>query len=113
MARKAVRAAFAATAAVAGAALLVIAVVAVVLPPTELKAVRSDAEDAQARLEPVKRISIFDQWTAPNKPAQEDFKTSNPSYAYVKPYVTTGRKYDAHVNQLMGAQCNSKCQARP
>jgi hypothetical protein len=81
--------------------------------PAELKATAQDADDAQARLEPVKRISIFDQWTAPNKPAQEDFETENPSYAYVKPYVTTGRKYDVHTNILLTAQCTSKCQPRP
>jgi len=103
---------------VAAAGLAVVAIAAIVTAragtaATALKATAQDDADARARLEPVKRVSIFDQWSAPNKPAQEDFATSNPSYAYVKPYVTTGRKYDAHVNQLMGAQCNSKCQPRP
>lgn len=102
-------------------ALLAVAVAAVLLVswqvvqqvPVELKATDQDGVDAEARLEPVKRISIFDQWTAPNKPAQEDFETENPSYAYVKPYVTTGRKFDQHTNILLTAQCTSKCQPRP
>ena len=80
--------------------------------PSALKETRQDAHDAQQRLEPVKRISIFDQWSAPDKPAQEDFETSNPSYAYVKPYVTVGHKFDATVNEQMALTCSSKCKAR-
>ena len=107
-------AAAAATAAVASIALAALAVASLqVARPASLMATDQDAADATARLEPVRRVSVFDQWTAPNKPAQEDFKTENPSYAYVKPYVTTGRKFDAAVNQRMGAQCASKCEPRP
>ena len=72
-----------------------------------------DAADAAARLSPVERVSIFDQWTAPNKTAEEDFATSNPSFAYVAPYVTGGRRYDAETNALMAAQCRAKCAPRP
>jgi len=102
----------AAAAAAASFVLVSLAVVSVSLPAV-LKGTWQDAHDAKQRLEPVKRISIFDQWNAPNKPAQEDFETSNPSFAYVKPYVTVGRKFDAKVNQEMAQQCNSKCQTRP
>jgi hypothetical protein len=72
-----------------------------------------DGSDLQAKEQPVKRISIFDQWTAPNKTAEEDFVTSNPSYAYVKAYVTTGRRFDALVNSQMTSHCKAKCQPRP
>jgi hypothetical protein len=67
-----------------------------------------------AREEPVKWLSIFDQWYAPDKPSQEHFKADNPSYEYVeKGYVTTGRRYDAHANQLMFTECKRKCQPQP
>ena len=82
--------------------------------PAELEATRQDAADSLAREEPVQRVSIFDQWYAPAKGAQKDFDEENPSDEYVeKGYVTTGRRYDAHVNQIMATECNRKCQPQP
>jgi len=104
----------ASAAGVAASALVALAVVGFqVARPVSLMPTDQDAVDQAARLQPVKRISIFDQWSTPNKPSQEDFKTENPSYEYVKKYVTTGRRYDATVNQQLTQKCSVKCQQRP
>ena len=79
--------------------------------PAELEATLQDAADSLESEEPVQRVSIFDQWYVPAKGAQEDLDEKNPSGEYVeKGYVTTGRRYDAHVNQIMATECNRKCQ---